>query len=422
MGSLLNLAIVAVLLATFYNPVHRQLTVLGVLRGAIDEDKLAHKQPFHKIDDTVHCEDLHYHEPSGTIFAACEDSTLSRFKWFPPLVNWEAPEYSAGSIHTIDPRAMESTRLNVKNFSGSFITHGIDVLVDPDRSDAVYIFAVNHLPNPEYHRFGSHDQNNPKARSQVELFHHILGSNTARHVRSIRHPAIVTPNDIYATSPASFYLTNDHFYRDGLRRQFEDLIPAAKWSNVIHIQLDSLETTYTEAGVNATVALTGIQNNNGLGHGITGDEVLISNAIGGILYRGRVQSETRSISILDELQLESSIDNPSYYRDPYRTSSNDASGYVLAGLRRSIDLAKTHADPKGKDGAMVWYTRPKVTKEGSVVEWDTRLIFEDDGSIIRTASTALLVPIQPKAQEPKSAWLFVTGFFSESIIAVEVAL
>lgn len=72
---------------------------------------------------------------------------------------------------------------------------------------------------------------------------------------------------------------------------------------------------------------------------------------------------------------------------------------------------------------MVWYTRPKAAKEeGGVVEWETRLIFEDDGTNIRSSSTALLVPIEPKPQEKKKAWLFVTGFVSESVIAVEVLL
>ncbi|KAB8254247.1 hypothetical protein BDV32DRAFT_18999 [Aspergillus pseudonomiae] len=423
MGSLLNLAILTILVATFYGPVYRQLTVLGVLRKATDEVRLAEQQAFHRIEDTMQCEDLHYYMPSHKIFTACEDSVLPRFKWFPPLGNFEGPVDSTGSIHVIDPRTMKSTRLAFENFAGPLITHGIEVLEDPDSPDAVYIFAVNHLPNLAYYHAGLHSQEIPKARSQVELFHHVLETNTVRHVRSIRHSLIATPNDIIAESPLSFYVTNDHFYREGFKRQIEDLFPAAKWSNIVHIQLDSLESEQAETGVDAKVALTGLQNNNGLGHGQSEGELLISNAIGGIMYRGRTNPETHNISIVDEVHFDSSIDNPSYYADPYRTSSDDASGYVLAGLLRTIDVAKNHADPNGKDGAMVWYTRPKATKEeGGPVEWETRLIFEDDGTNIRSSSTALLVPIEPKPQEKKKAWLFVTGFVSESVIAVEVLL
>ncbi|KAE8395377.1 serum paraoxonase/arylesterase family protein [Aspergillus alliaceus] len=422
MGSLLNLAILTVLVATFYGPVHRQMTVLGVLRKATDEARLAEQQAFYKIEDTMHCEDLHFHRPSHKIFTACEDSVLPRFKWFPPLGNFEGPVSSTGSIHVIDPKTMRSTRLVFENFSGPLITHGIEVLEDPDNPGAVYIFVVNHMPNMEYYQGDSRAQDVPKARSQVELFHHALGSNTVRHVRSILHSLIVTPNDIYAESPLSFYVTNDHFYREGFKRQVEDLVPAAKWSNVVHVQVDSLESEQAEIGVNAKVALVGLQNNNGLGHGQSKEEILISNAIGGIMYRGRANPEPRNISILDEVHFDSSIDNPSYYMDPYRTSSGDASGYVLAGLLRPIDLAKNHADPNGKDGVMVWYARPNTPKEGSAVEWQTRLIFEDDGSNIRSSSTALLVPIELQPGEKKKAWLFVTGFVSENVIAVEVFL
>jgi hypothetical protein len=317
---------------------------------------------------------------------------------------------------------MKSARLTFEDFSGPLITHGIDVLEDPNRSDAVYIFVMNHLPNKEYFQTAPRAQNVPKARSQVELFHHVLESDTVRHVRSIRHSLIVTPNDIYAESPVSFYVTNDHFYREGFKRHIEDIVPAAKWSNIVHIQLDSLQSEQAEAGVDAKLALTGLHNNNGLGHGQSKEEILISSAISGIMYRGRANPETRNVSISDEVRFDSSIDNPSYYMDPYHTSSDDASGYVLAGLLRPINIARNHADPNGKDGVMVWYTRHNATKVGSSVEWETRLIFEDDGKNIRSASTALLVPIEPKPQEQKKAWLFVTGFVSENIIAVEVSL
>ncbi|KAE8350955.1 hypothetical protein BDV28DRAFT_138133 [Aspergillus coremiiformis] len=422
MGSLLNVAILTVLVATIYGPVYRQLTVLGVFRKATCGARLAEQQSFHRIEDTMQCEDLHYYKPSHKIFTACEDSVLPRFKWFPPLENFEGPGDSTGSIHVIDPSTMKSIRLGFENFSGPLITHGIDVLEDPDRPNAVYIFVVNHLPNVDYYQVDVPVQDVPKARSQIELFHHVLGSNTVQHVRSILHSLIVTPNDVYAESPQSFYVTNDHFYRGGFKRQVEDLIPAAKWSNVVHIQLDSLDSGQAETGVDAKVALTGLQNNNGLGHGQLKEEILISNAIGGVMYRGRANPETRNVSILDEVHFESSIDNPSYFIDPYHTSSDDASGYVLAGLLRRIDLVKNRADPHGKDGVMVWYTRRNATKEGGIAEWETRLIFEDDGTNIRSSSTALLVPIEPKPEEMKKAWLFVTGFVSENVIAVEVVL
>lgn len=312
---------------------------------------------------------------------------------------------------------MKSTRLEFENFSGPFVTHGIDLTRDPARKDAVYIFAVNHIPNPDFYMGSSNGEDVPKARSQIELLHHILGSNTVRHVRSIYHPLIKTPNDIYAESPTSFYVTNDHFYREGLKRQVEQMIPAAKWSDIVHVRVDKLESSDGQSGVDVSVALTGLHNNNGLGRGASPDEVVIDSALGGIMYRAKL-SDNRTLSIADSVKVDCVADNPSYFQDPYATAEDDRSGYVVAGISRAIDLPRTFADPTAKDGVMVWLVRPNSTEPSG---WEKRLIFEDDGGLVRTASAAVLVGIEPKDGQRK-AWLFVTGFLSESMIAVEVEL
>lgn len=320
-------------------------------------------------------------------------------------------------------QTMKSTRLTFENFLEPFTTHGIEVVEDPANSNAVYIFAVNHPPNPEYYEkeVPSGDQDVPKCRSQIELFHHVLGSQSVRHVRSIRHPLVTTPNDIYASSPFSFYVTNDHFYREGILRTVEDAVSAAKWSNIIHVQIEELESASDpESGLHATVALQGLQTPNGLGHGKSNDEMLIVSAMGGILYRALPNENNHTISIVETIPMDSQIDNPAYFVDPYRTSDDDASGYLVPGLPRPIDVAKTLLDPSGKDGVLVWYVRPST--QGDV--WERRLLFEDDGTNLRSVSTAVLVPIDPKDEEggKKKAWLFVTGFYSEGMIAVKVDL
>lgn len=306
---------------------------------------------------------------------------------------------------------MKSSRLAFSNFEGPFTTHGIDVIEDPD-ANAVYIFAVNHLPNPAYFEAGE-PEGVHKARSQIELFHHVLGSSTAQHVRSIYHPLVETPNDVYAESPVSFYVTNDHFYRDGVMRMVEDLWPSAKWSNIIHVQVDNLSK---EGNVNASVALTGLWNNNGLGHGRTDKEMIISSAVGGELYVSAPQSN-RTIEIQETIPFETVTDNPSYYADPYRTDDDDASGFVVAGISQAIYLPTNAKNEDATDASQVWYTR--FLPDTSV--WERKLLFEDDGLRIRTASAAVLVPIEPKGGK-KLAWLFVTGFMSENMIAVQVEL
>ncbi|KAJ5198369.1 uncharacterized protein N7498_007486 [Penicillium cinerascens] len=363
------------------------------------------------IEDTIHCEDVHHYRPANLLFAACEDSKSTRFDWFPPLGHLTPQPEARGSIHVVNPKTLKSSRLEFENFEGSFVTHGIDVIEDPKQADAVYIFAVNHLPNPDHWLEGAQDT--PKARSQIELFHHVLKSKTIQHVRSIQHPLIETPNDVYADSPNSVYITNDHFYREGPMRLVEDLWPSAKWSTVVHVQITDLKAK-DSAGLDASVAHSGLWNNNGLGHGRTDDEIVISSAIGGELYVSK-RHANNTISIKSTIPFDTVTDNPSYYADPYRTDAHDASGYVVAGVSQGIYLAKTARDPDATDPCQVWYARP--TAGG----WEKKLLFEDDGSRIRSASAAVLVPIEPKMGQ-KKAWLFVTGFLSEKMIAVKVDL
>lgn len=314
---------------------------------------------------------------------------------------------------------MKSKRLAFEGFEGPFVTHGIDVVEDPEQADAVYIFAVNHLPNPDHWLAGegASPEGIPKARSQIELFHHVLESETVQHVRSIRHPLVETPNDIYADSPYSIYVTNDHFYRDGPFRLIEDVWPGAKWSTIIHVQIADLKAKDAEAGLNASVAHSGLWNNNGLGHGRTNDEIVISSAMGGELYVSRRPDNNHTISIQSTIPFDTVTDNPSYYADPYRTDADDASGFVVAGITQGLYLPKTSRDPDATDPLQVWYARPQAGTDA----WEKKLLFEDDGSRIRTASAAVLVPIEPKGGK-KLAWLFVTGFLSESMVAVQVEL
>ncbi|OJJ43373.1 hypothetical protein ASPZODRAFT_19459 [Penicilliopsis zonata CBS 506.65] len=406
MKSVTSLAIVALVLATACIPIHHRLTVAGVFR----HPRRAAVSNLVRIADTVHCEDLHFYEPANLLFTACEDIKTTRFKWFPPLAIFDEPLTARGSIHVIEPEA-KSTRLEFENFSGPFSTHGIDVIADPDREEAVYIFAVNHQANAET------EEGIPKASSQIELFHHVLGTTRVRHVRSMRHESITTPNDIYAWTPSSFLVTNDHFYRDGAMRTVEDVVTACRWTNIIHVQIEEMHSLDATGGIRATEALRGLHNNNGLGHGAGDEEVLVSDSGGGVFYRAVLEKPETSttgvrIRLVESIRMDSSIDNPTYYRDPYGTN---ASGYILAGLSRSVDLARSSRDPSATEPVMVWYLR-----RGDA-GWDKHLIFEDDGSTIRSAATAVLVP-RAGAVDGRQAWLFVTGFLSESIVAVSVDL
>ena len=332
----------------------------------------------------------------------------------------------------IPPQTFKSKRLSLEGFSGPFITHGIDLYSSPSEQDSLYIYTVNHLPNPDYYTTSLPNSTIPKARSQIEVFKHNIGTSTAKHLRSIRHDLIRTPNDIYITAPTTFYVTNDHHYREGHMRLIEDIgyQSLAPWSDIIHVTVGSLASQPggDTVGVAAKVVYDGIHNPNGLGHGANDSDILIVRAAAGVLIRATIDpadKRRKNLTIVEEIQLPCSLDNPSYYSDPYASApgaADDASGYVLAGLARAVDLSTTHLQPEGLDPVMVWMVRP--SKEGAEgKKWETKLIFQDDSKTIRSASAAVVVGIDPRENGGrKQGWLFVTGFMSRGVVATRVDL
>lgn len=318
----------------------------------------------------------------------------------------------------------------MEGFKGPFVTHGIDVIPDPvfPEGEAVYIFAVNHLPDLEdmQVKMADGDVYNVTTHSQVEIFHHVIGSDTARHIRSVWDPLIRTPNDILAISPTSFFVTNDHFYREGMNRMIEAFWFQANWTDTVHIEL-SKGGSASEAteGVTATIALDGIHNNNGLGHGRTEDEALVVQCTSGILNLGQisnVKAHHPSIHIKESIRLPTTVDNPSYFRDPYRTDDFDGSAFVLAGLPRVFEFAYNARNASVEHLSIVWSVKPNKDEQAKD-KWEIKQLFVDNGSRLNTASAAVLVAIEPKDKDAtREAWLFATGFMSSNVIAVKVEL
>jgi hypothetical protein len=383
----------------------------------------------------------------------------------------------------LSSQTFTSTRLKLDGFKGPFITHGIDLVADPQDRDSVYIHAINHLPHPDYNSSGSSssdsgsvsgstsDYKGNKARSQIEVFHHTLHpkspSSVARHIRSIHHPLIRTPNDIYSIAPGEFLVTNDHKHREhGLRRTFEDVWTGkmAHVTETVHVRVDldldldleiegkggvagavAGEKRDGEDGVKVTLALEGMHNNNGLGHGDPkkDKEVLVCDAAGGVLHLARLSSSqpssqtsssltpsiTKKLELVESIQMDSTIDNPSYFHDPYPGNRCDASGYVLAGLLRGADYGKFFRDEGHVDPSVVWHVSRSESKDKKEQEkeagdrWTRRIVFQDDGETLSSASTAVVLPIDPATNGGrKEAWIWVTGPSSKAVVAAKIDL
>lgn len=108
MGRLLYLggALFAVLFAWVYQGVNHRFNVLGLTRSKAALVNI-HGHDLRIIPNTIQCEDLHIHEPSGLLFTACQGESESRLSYFPPLVNFLDPMKAAqiqGSIYVVNPK------------------------------------------------------------------------------------------------------------------------------------------------------------------------------------------------------------------------------------------------------------------------------------------------------------------------------
>ena len=331
------------------------------------------------------------------------------------------------------PDEDHATRIPIAGLPHPFVTHGLDLVTSPSDDEFIYVLAVNHLPNPLATLSPPHPDI-PQARSQIELLSYKIGDTEAHYVRSILHPLIRTPNDIFAVSETSFYVTNDHLAREGLSRFITDMgsDDFGANSDIVHITITAseLESKDPSAGITAVVALENVQNPNGLGHGRTPGEIMLGRAASGILSVIAPGDKDGKLVVKDQVQLPSTIDNPSYFRDPYAIETGrDASGFVIAGLANAFSLSMKK---DARNPGLVWLVQPpgsgereerEVMQHKSPSEWKQTLIFQDDGERLNTATTAVLVAIPPSENKGrKQAWLVVSGFLASGMYKTKIDL
>lgn len=422
------IATTVLLAALLFNPLHQRLTTFGVLRGQIKN--IHGVDGLRTIAGTNMCEDLHLETTTNQLFAACQQDAEQRAQWFSPLEVWtDHTATGGGAIVRIDPVWMTATTLTLKGFDLPMVTHGIDILNDPEDTSLLWIYVVSHLPNPERWDVKPRRTDLPPEQAHIEIFTHRLGTDEAQHVRSVHHPGITMPNDIVAISPSSFYVTNDHIHHEGLKRAWEDIgtQSTAAIPNTVLVEVSKLQEKSPTAGVKVTTALRAVHNNNGLGRGSPyhPEEIIVLDASGGVVTR-TARGKDHSLRVLERIQMDSTLDNPSYYHDPFATPSNNASGYILPGLGRGYKMAGDFPHNDRPIPSLVWHLRAnghEVDFEGKRNVWEKRLIFQDDGRGLRSASGAVMVGIDPKENEGrKQGWLFVTGFASFAAVAVKVDL
>ena len=79
-------AFAASLGAFLYQPIILRYEVLGIGRSFKSIDNI-HGEGMRLLSNKMSCEDMHLHESSKMLFAACEEKRDMRLQWFPPYVS-----------------------------------------------------------------------------------------------------------------------------------------------------------------------------------------------------------------------------------------------------------------------------------------------------------------------------------------------
>ncbi|KAG9062768.1 Serum paraoxonase/arylesterase 2 [Linnemannia hyalina] len=344
-----GVAIVAITVALTQNFIRNAVTDLGLFLGDI--------QPFNTAGCEVvpggleACEDIHLHRESGLAFMTCGHAEM-RKEWFPPMAKMNASAADAAFqdkfvIYNVATGKYEEMELAGLPNGTDRVFHGLGI---HERSPTeLTIFAVNHR----------------RGGSVVEVLEYTVGDKVVQYKETIRHELIHTPNDILATGPRSFYVSNDHKYKDGAMREYEESL-RRPLSNVIYYSPESTHIAYDKVA-----SANGITSNS--------DQSLIylSACHGGALH---ILRPTPDHTLVDQeyIKLDFYNDNPSY--DP-ETDSVFLTGHVKP-LTLTVGLKKKGVQLDGPSKVV------KISKDVVGGGHKVETVLEDDGKLISTGTVA----------------------------------
>ncbi|KAG0350477.1 hypothetical protein BG005_010009 [Podila minutissima] len=354
-----TMAVLALTAALSYSFVKDAVTDLGLLLPPI--------QPLNTagcvaVPGLEACEDVHIHHKSGLAFTACGDSEL-RKSWFPPMAKLNA---------SADPLAFQDKFIIYNLESGTYKSveiknlpagtdrafHGIDFF-EKSPSELV-IFLINHR----------------RGGSVVEVLEYKVGDDFITHKETVKHELILTPNDIVALGPRSFYVSNDHMYAKGVMREIEVNLRRA-WANVIY---HSPEETF--------VAFPGVASANGMTATPDRSTVYLSACHGGGMHVLKPHAD-HTLEQEEYIKLDFFVDNPFYDVDTGSvflaghvqpllfTSAMNYPGKPIIGPSKIVKISKKKAEAIAPSSAY-----------SSSYKVETVLV--DDGHQISTATTAAL--------------------------------
>ncbi|KAK9899835.1 calcium-dependent phosphotriesterase [Cystobasidium minutum MCA 4210] len=297
------------------------------------------------------CEDQWIHRASGISYLPCSNLP-ARAAWCPAIdhLSLAVQDAPGDTIQMYDTRSGKVTQIGIPNLPahlvGKLHLHAIEAWIDPKDSDKLTFFLNNHGVPVSAASGQVEDPHAVGADSTVEIFETRLGSETWTHVKSVKHPLLVTPNNLVATGPRSFYASNDHVDKTSWKRSFylayAHFPPSA--SSIVHCD--------ASGGTSECIpAATGIFYPNGITRGPE-NTIYVASTVTGEIKQFQIQADYTLVEGDTVARIPSPVDN---------IAVDEKGAIIVATLPDMLGFVGRSKNQAGLCPATVW----KVTNETS---------------------------------------------------------
>lgn len=285
-----------------------------------------------QIEGLVGAEDLTIHPRTGVAYLSAYDRRSAA-----------EGRPARGAIYAYDlktsaPRLVDLT----PDAAPGFHPHGLSLYAAPDGRDA--LFVINHAGG----------------RHAVEVYDLIRGR--LEHRETLTDPLLVSPNDLVAAGPRSFYVSNDHGYPEGLGRALEE-----------YLRLPLANVLYYD-GERFREAADGLRMANGVNASSDGRTLYVAATIGRSVHVYDRDPASGDLALRHEIPIGSGVDNIEVAAD----------GALWIGSHpKLLDVVAHSSDPSRRAPSQVL----RVTERAGG-GWAVDEIYLDLGEELSAASAA----------------------------------
>ncbi|BGP40548.1 hypothetical protein JCM10449v2_004510 [Rhodotorula kratochvilovae] len=371
--------------ALFAALVHRKLECAGVTRTIVP----LNNEDCFGVPGLEACEDVRWvDDESGLAYLVCS-SRESRVHWVPATLHLNAsqlPPTSDDYIALFDLSTRSHKRLALEGLPASttgIYVHGLALYRSPTNPSHLTLFLNSHRPPAD--RSLAPTQG---ADSVIEIFETTLGSDSARWIKTVRHPLVRTPNSVAAVGERQFYFSNDHRYKQHWSR---------KWETIKSVPSDIIFCDASGSEPECIIAADQVIYPNGIAKG-PGDLLYQASTLEGLMRVWKSEAN-HTLTSVEEVYINRHFDNVHVAGD---------GGIYLTALTKVFDFMDAGKDAglSGKTPAVEVFRVRETGEKKRGKRYRSELVFADTGEVVSASTSA--APYQDK--------LLLTGLYSKEVV------